>query len=56
MTDEEQKRAMAQYAITSETKTTFSFQGYRYERLDDAIKYARQSEGRSSLAAGNAGE
>jgi len=39
---EEQKLAMEQFGITSETKTIFHFQGYKYDRLDDAIKFARQ--------------
>jgi hypothetical protein len=38
---EEQTRLMAQYGITSETKITFFFQGHKYDKLDDALRYAR---------------
>ncbi|MBT7333316.1 MAG: hypothetical protein HN856_02965 [Gammaproteobacteria bacterium] len=33
-------RAMDQYGISQQTNTTFHFAGYRYQRLEDAIKYA----------------
>jgi hypothetical protein len=49
MTDEE-KQTMQQYGITHETKTIFHFEGHKYERLSDAINYAKKghSEGKSN--------
>ncbi len=41
MTDEE-KRDMEQFGITSETKTIFHFKGHKYDRLDDALNYAKK--------------
>ncbi len=40
MTDQELKE-MERLGITCETKTIFHFQGSRYERLSDAIAYAK---------------
>ena len=39
--NEQDSKLMAQYGITAETKFLFHYGGYRYERLADAIKYAR---------------
>lgn len=41
MTDEE-KQLMNQFEITYETKTIFHFRGHRYERLKDALNYAKK--------------
>ena len=41
MTDEE-KKLMDQYEITCETKTIFHYRGHRYDRLDDALNYAKK--------------
>ncbi len=52
--DEHDNRLMAQYGITAETKLLFHFDGYRYERLADAVNYARlqtQSEEDSASVA-----
>ena len=38
--NDEEMQLMEKYGITSETKMLFHFQGHRYDRLDDAIKYA----------------
>lgn len=38
--DEHDKKLMTQYGITAETKILFHYDGYRYERLTDAVKYA----------------
>jgi len=40
MTDEDEL-AMAEYGITSETKLIFHFEGHRYDRLSDAVNYAK---------------
>ncbi|MEJ2088078.1 MAG: hypothetical protein P8Y69_06315 [Gammaproteobacteria bacterium] len=39
--DEHGERLMAQYGITAETKMLFHYDGRRYERLADAVNYAR---------------
>lgn len=35
------KKLMEQFGITAESKTIFHFDGHRYERLSDAINYAK---------------
>jgi hypothetical protein len=45
---EEQQELMSQYGITRETKSVYYFQGYKYDRLADAIRYARDSVSRES--------
>ena len=40
---EDDKIAIERFGITYEEKTIFTFQGYKYERLADAIKYAENS-------------
>ena len=44
---EDDQQLMVEYGITAETRIVFHFQGYRYERLDDAINYARVTAGRT---------
>lgn len=41
MTDEE-KQLMDQYGVTCETKTIFHYRGHRYDRLDDALNFAKK--------------
>jgi hypothetical protein len=41
MIDEDQ-RTMDEYGITSEPKVIFHFQGHRYDRLSDAVNYAKK--------------
>ena len=50
MTDE-QKLAMEKYGITSETKSVFHFEGHKYDRLEDALRYAAQSSADAELPA-----
>ena len=38
---EQDNTLMAEYGITSTVKTVYSYKGYRYDRLSDAISYAR---------------
>ncbi|PLW67119.1 hypothetical protein [Pseudohalioglobus lutimaris] len=42
LTDEE-KVLMAQYNIEAETRTIFYSEGYKYDKLKDALRYARSS-------------
>ena len=39
--DEHDTGIMAQYGITAEKKVLFHYNGFRYERLADAVNYAR---------------
>lgn len=40
---EDQHREMALFGISAEQKTVYHYQGYVYERLADALAYARIS-------------
>lgn len=42
--DEQDKKLMAEYGITAENKVIFHYGCYRYERLADAVNYARTQE------------
>jgi hypothetical protein len=37
----EDKALMEKFGITAESKTVFHFGGHRYERLNDAVNYAK---------------
>ena len=39
--DPDDERLMDEYRITAETKLVFHYDGRRYERLADAVNYAR---------------
>ena len=39
--DIDEKNLMEELGITAESKTIFHFDGYRYDRLIDAINYAK---------------
>ena len=38
----EEQQLMDQFGITCEQKLTFHFQGHRYARLEDALRYAEK--------------
>ena len=40
---EQDKALMVQFDITSETKTQFYYEGYKYDKLKDAVEFARRS-------------
>jgi hypothetical protein len=40
---EEELKLMSQYGITHETKSVYFYMGYKYDKLKDAILYARDS-------------
>ena len=42
--DENNESLMDQNCITAETKILFHLGGYRYERLDDAVRYAKAQQ------------
>jgi len=39
---EDDKALMAQYGITAEAITIYSYKEHRYEKLQDAVNFARQ--------------
>ena len=41
---------MIKYNIKAETKMAFYAEGYKYDKLDDAVRYARLSEEREKNA------
>ena len=43
---EEEQKLMVQYGITHEKKSVYFYQGHKYDKLSDAIRYARNSLGR----------
>ena len=38
---EEEKKLMEQYGITSQQKTVYHYNGYNYDNIKDAIRYAK---------------
>ena len=40
---EEEQKLMVQYGITHEKKSVYFYQGHKYDKLSDAIRYARDS-------------
>ena len=56
-TTEQERQQMIRFGITAETKTLYSYEGYVYERLHDALAYAEIDAGRRarSVADGAAG-
>ena len=38
---EEEQKSMAEYGITHEKKSVYFYQGHKYDRLSDALRYAR---------------
>jgi len=42
---EEEKELMKRYGITVETKNVYSYKGYKYEHLKDALNYANVDAG-----------
>jgi len=46
---EEELKLMEHLGITQEVKSVYLFQGYKYERLSDAIRYAKRSNLASEL-------
>lgn len=42
--DEHDQKLMAELGITAEDKVIFHYRGHRYERLADAVNFARAQE------------
>jgi hypothetical protein len=47
---EQDKTMMAEYGITSTVKKVYTYKEYRYDRLSDALSYARTDSMRSGEA------
>ena len=47
-TTEEDLKLMSQFGITHERKSVYFFQGHKYDKLDDAIRYASLAHTKSS--------
>ena len=47
---EQDKMLMAEYGITSTVKKVYRYKEYRYDRLSDALSYARTDSMRSGQA------
>jgi hypothetical protein len=47
---EQDKRLMAEYGITSTVKKVYRYKDYRYDRISDALSYARTDTKRSGEA------
>jgi hypothetical protein len=45
---EEEQKSMAEYGITHEKKSVYFYQGHKYDKLSDAIRYARDSLARAA--------
>jgi len=43
MTEEESK-TMDRYGVTQKTNITFHFAGHKYQRLEDAVNYAKKNQ------------
>ncbi len=39
---EEEQKSMAEYGITHEKKSVYFYRGHKYDKLSDAIRYARE--------------
>lgn len=50
-TTEADQAAMDKHGITQELKSVYCYEGYKYDRLKDALKYAREGADRDSTAA-----
>ena len=56
MTQDEQsaekaRELMAEYGITQEEKSVYRYQGHKYDRLSDAIRYAKDGLDHTSSTA-----
>ncbi|MEZ5567404.1 MAG: hypothetical protein R3E54_03520 [Halioglobus sp.] len=47
----EDKALMAKYSIHSETRTVFHFEGYKYDKLKDALRFAKLAKERQMAPA-----
>ena len=50
---QEETELIAKYNIKQETRTVFFSDGYKYDNLKDAVRYAKLSLERKKASAGN---
>ena len=50
-TTEEDKTLMAQYEITQDLKPVYFYKGHKYEKLSDAVSYAKHNLARTQTTA-----
>jgi hypothetical protein len=50
---EDEQKLMAKYGITEERKSVYYYQGYKYDKLGDAVRYARERLDRGQDKASN---
>ena len=50
---QENKELMARYNIKTETRTLFYSEGYKYDNLNDAVRYAKLSMEKNRASGGN---
>ena len=48
---EEEQKLMAEYGITHEKKSVYFYRGHKYDKLGDAIRYARDGLDRTPSTA-----
>ena len=48
--DDEDKRVMAEHGITARTRHVFLYKEFKYDRLEDAVRYAKLDAKRSQQA------
>ncbi len=49
---EEEKELMKRYGITVEPKSVYSYKGYKYEHLKDALNYTKVDAGAAHKSSG----
>lgn len=45
--NDSERSVMAEYGITCETRRVFHYKQYKYDRLDDALRFARADTGQA---------
>ena len=51
MTENEEQKLMTRYGITRESRTVFRYANYTYDRLEDAVNFARIDSDRQDTIA-----
>lgn len=56
LSSKEAQKLIAEYGITHEKKSVYFYQGHRYDRLSDALRYARDGLDRLSTTVSTASD
>lgn len=51
--NEEDKQKMSAHGITHETQSVFFYKGHKYDRLDDAVRYAQIESAQAQKGGGD---